>query len=302
MDKNNISLIINCNKNDIPNININKFKNQYSKIYFNFNNNLDNIINQLETKYYSIWKYNHKYTKLDNIDIIENKLLNDIYIIEDNVIDSYDIYKKLLYNDYVIISNNKSVKIQNLQIYIQLANLNKIFCIYDETKQFIILFHNLLYYFPIKYITFESIQDLYYTIKQYKLNTYILSNISPALTNKIDDKIYIHLVIHNINYYICNIIKYIKKYVSNNIYIYNINSYDGIDYELICNIYNCHYIFFNDINDVKLKIKNNINLKKINIVINLIKDIDYSISNILDIIYNHNLKNTHAIYNDHISN
>ena len=67
MDKNNISLIINCSKKDIPNIDINIFKNQYSKIYFNFNNNLDNIINQLETEYYSIWNFNNEYKNIDNL-------------------------------------------------------------------------------------------------------------------------------------------------------------------------------------------------------------------------------------------
>ena len=44
MDKSNISLIINCNKTDIPNIYINKFKNKYNKIYINLKINIYNII------------------------------------------------------------------------------------------------------------------------------------------------------------------------------------------------------------------------------------------------------------------
>ena len=69
MDKSNISLIINCNKKDIPNIDINKFKNQYSKIYFNFNNNLDNIIDQLKTNFYSIWDFDKDYKNINNLSI-----------------------------------------------------------------------------------------------------------------------------------------------------------------------------------------------------------------------------------------
>ena len=70
MDKSNISLIINCQKEDIPNIDIDKFKDKYSKIYFNFNNNLENIVNQLETKYYSIWDFDKDYKNINNLSIL----------------------------------------------------------------------------------------------------------------------------------------------------------------------------------------------------------------------------------------
>lgn len=77
VNKKNISLIINCKKEDIKNIDINYFKDQYSKIYFNINNNLDKIIDNIETNYYSIWEYNEEYKNIDNLKEIS---INKSYI------------------------------------------------------------------------------------------------------------------------------------------------------------------------------------------------------------------------------
>ena len=76
MDKNQISLIINCQKNDIPNIDISKFKDNYIHIFFNYNNLMDEIINNIQTKYYSIWDYNSNYTNINNL---------YIYTLEDSI-------------------------------------------------------------------------------------------------------------------------------------------------------------------------------------------------------------------------
>ena len=69
------------------------------------------------------------------------------------------------------------------------------------------------------------------------------------------------------------------------------NSYDGIDYELITSYYNCEYFYLTgaDIDSILFTKKNN----KRTIYINLINDYDYSINNIYNIIYNKNYKNIH---------
>ena len=125
MDKNNISLIINCSKKDIPNIDINIFKNQYSKIYFNFNNNLDNIINQLETKYYGIWNFNNEYKNIDNIyiqSVNDNKQLVCIII-------------NLINNDNIIDIGEQNKVLENIfKIYYNY----KIFINYDDSYQSLI--------------------------------------------------------------------------------------------------------------------------------------------------------------------
>ena len=58
MNKENISLIINCQKEDIENINMAYFNDKYARVYFNIKLNdkeyLDKIINNIKTKYYSI--------------------------------------------------------------------------------------------------------------------------------------------------------------------------------------------------------------------------------------------------------
>jgi len=304
MNKEDISLIINCNQEDIKNIDISYFNDSYQRIYFNIKPNdkeyLDKIIDNMETEYYSIWDYNKKYKDINNINII--KKINNIYIIDNNFINSNKIYNSLQNNEYIIITENNNLKIKNLSQHIQQAQLNKIFCIYDEKNKFIILFHNLLYYFPVNYITFTSLTDIYNTINIYKLKTYILSSINNNIKYNLDNKICVHIIIHNINYDICNIVKYIKTYISDYIYVYDINSYDGIDYKLICSNYNLYYTFIENINNVSNSIKNNIHPNKTNIILNLIDDNDYSIQNITNIIYNHKFKNIHTIIDDNIFN
>ena len=79
MNKKNISLIINCNKENIKDIDINKFNNHYSKIYFNINDNINSILNILTTQYYSIWDYNSEYKNINNLFIYN--INNSYYIV-----------------------------------------------------------------------------------------------------------------------------------------------------------------------------------------------------------------------------
>ena len=73
----NLSLIINCKNDDIPNIDMSLFNKKYDRILFNTNNNLSDIISILTTEYYSIWDYNTEYTNINNL---------YVYDINDNLI------------------------------------------------------------------------------------------------------------------------------------------------------------------------------------------------------------------------
>ena len=77
MNKENISLIINCSKEDVDNIDMSYFANKYARTYFNINPNnekyLNILINDMETQYYSIWDYNIEYVNIDNLNIILNE-------------------------------------------------------------------------------------------------------------------------------------------------------------------------------------------------------------------------------------
>ena len=76
--QNDISLIVNCSKEDIEYIDRTHFDN-YKRIYFNiFPDNhqyLEKIIEDMVTKYYSIWDYNSNYDNLDNLDILQQQIL-----------------------------------------------------------------------------------------------------------------------------------------------------------------------------------------------------------------------------------
>lgn len=85
MNKFDISLVINCRKEDIMNINIDHYKNDYSKIYFNYNDNLDNILINSNTKYYSIISYNES-VDLNKLPIIINQYYKSKKYIENPVI------------------------------------------------------------------------------------------------------------------------------------------------------------------------------------------------------------------------
>jgi len=86
MKKDDISLIINCKKEDIENIDMAYFNDNYQKIFFNIKPQdqeyLNQIINIVETDYYSIWDYNDNYTNLYNLNIYFTKPQNiDISIL-----------------------------------------------------------------------------------------------------------------------------------------------------------------------------------------------------------------------------
>lgn len=86
MNKENISLIINCQKEDIKNIKMEYFNDNYQKVFFNIKPQnqeyLNQIINIIETNYYSIWDYNDNYTNLYNLNIYFTKPQNiDISIL-----------------------------------------------------------------------------------------------------------------------------------------------------------------------------------------------------------------------------
>lgn len=93
----NISLIINCSKEDIQNIDISKFDNKYDKIYFNYNDNLNGIINTINNntniKYYSVWNYNNLYNGINKLDIyninqnINISILIPVYNCESTICD-----------------------------------------------------------------------------------------------------------------------------------------------------------------------------------------------------------------------
>ena len=270
MNKKNISLIINCNKENIKDIDINKFNNNYSKIYFNINNNLENIINKLDTDYYDICDYNdNKYL------IIYSSFINYGELICD----------QLKMCKYLIIYNkiNNNYNCNDLNKYIDIIENNKILCMY--INDYIILNHNLIYYFPIEYINFNSLKHIYKTIQTFKLPSLSIGNINNININinKIND-IGIHILIHNINYYLVNILDYIKEHFTNYIYVYDIKSYDGIDYNLLCKYYNCKYIFIEDKDNILNEISNN-KFEKIknHILIDLINN-NYSLNDINNII------------------
>lgn len=81
MNKENISLIINCQKEDIENIDMAYFNDKYARVYFNIKPQdqeyLNQIINIIETSYYSIWDYNNSYQNINLLDIISNNFYFD---------------------------------------------------------------------------------------------------------------------------------------------------------------------------------------------------------------------------------
>ena len=97
MNKKDISLIINCKKEDIKNIKMDPF-NKYYKVYFNVfpkdKEYLSKIINNIETKYYSIWDYNSNYQNINNLNIILN------YNYQDTIIGIYYIATNIYINDF----------------------------------------------------------------------------------------------------------------------------------------------------------------------------------------------------------
>ena len=98
MNKENISLIINCQKGDIENINMAYFNDKYVRVYFNIKPDnkeyLSKIINNIETKYYSIWDYNSNYQNINNLNVILN------YNYQDTIIGIYYIATNIYINDF----------------------------------------------------------------------------------------------------------------------------------------------------------------------------------------------------------
>ncbi len=135
-NKKDISLIINCNKEDIENIDINYFKSQYSKVYFNVNNNLDKIINIIETEYYSIWDYNKEYKNINNLKEIS---INKSYIENPDISVIVCLYntKPELFKDCIIGLTNQTFK--NFEVLIVNDGSDKY---YNENKQLINSLHD----------------------------------------------------------------------------------------------------------------------------------------------------------------
>lgn len=267
-----MNLVVSLNNIDeLKDINIDEnIKEKFDNIFYVFN---DSQIEKIKLMY------------IENI-VISKNILNEYkintYKIINNTINSNIIYFKLLFNDYVIIYYDDYDTINNI-------DKNNLLYYHNKENNYIILYHNLIYYFPLNYISFSSITDLSNTLNLYNLSD---SNLPEYYNNDNDnDNIYIYLLIHNINYNLCNIIKYIYQNITHNICIYDMNSYDGIDYELITSYYNCEYFYLTgaDLDSILFTKKNN----KRTIYINLINDYDYSIINIYNIIYNKNYKNIH---------
>lgn len=103
MDKTKISLIINCTIDDIYKMNVSKFGNQYATAYYNYNNNLFSIINQLETDYYCIWDFDDEYKNLDNLSVFS----------KDDTIDFY--YNSYIKTNTYITDKQKLEKLKNVK-------------------------------------------------------------------------------------------------------------------------------------------------------------------------------------------
>ncbi len=73
MEKSNISLIINCQKEDINTIDISHFNDKYTRVYFNIKPEskeyLNKILTDIETEYYSIWDFDQNYRNIYNLNI-----------------------------------------------------------------------------------------------------------------------------------------------------------------------------------------------------------------------------------------
>ena len=71
MKKDDISLIINCKKEDIENIKMDYFNDNYANMFFNIESenqkHLKHIIDCIDTEYYSIWDYNQDYKNISNL-------------------------------------------------------------------------------------------------------------------------------------------------------------------------------------------------------------------------------------------
>ena len=85
MNKENISLIINCKIEDIPTIDASRFD-EYFRIYYNVypddREYFNQIIDGIETEYYSVWDFDNDYKNIDNLNIYYNKPQNiDISIL-----------------------------------------------------------------------------------------------------------------------------------------------------------------------------------------------------------------------------
>ena len=122
MQKENISLIINCNQADIPHINMDYFQDSYKRVFFNIKPNdknyLDKIINNIETEYYSIWEYNEEYKNINNLNIFNN--YNDImlYLTTSNIKYTYENFN--IFNSHkcvIVIPIYKQNKLTPFEIY-----------------------------------------------------------------------------------------------------------------------------------------------------------------------------------------
>ena len=75
MNKENISLIINCKTEDIPTIDASHFD-EYFRIYYNVypddKEYFNQIIDGIETEYYSVWDFDNDYKNIDNLEKIFN--------------------------------------------------------------------------------------------------------------------------------------------------------------------------------------------------------------------------------------
>lgn len=303
INKNEITLICNCSFDDIENV-LKMYENSVNSIIFNFNNS-KSLLDEVKTKYYIECNYGDDISKL----VIFEKTTNgyDVYKInnKNEELNSLEIYYKLKTNDYVIICKDiKDVDYKNIDM--NLSKLNKILCYYDEENTYMILMHDLIYYFPIEYISCLTIKKLFSLISLYDIKYYLLSNVSNEPLKNLNDKVHIHLIIHNINYHLCNILNFLKTSITNKISIYDIQSYDGIDYKLISNVNNCKYAYINEtenvLKNIFKKCKNTINKEDMNIFINLIDDSDYSLENIYNIICNKHYKNIHFDFYENLSN
>ena len=133
MSKNeNISLVINCHKENITDIDIQKFKDKYKQIYFNINDDINKILDIIETEYYSIWDYNKEYKNINNLKEIS---INNHNIISSNL--------QLKINNTICIVINISnddltvEQIQSLENIITTYNNDYIICLIPESNKFI---------------------------------------------------------------------------------------------------------------------------------------------------------------------
>lgn len=101
VNKEDIILIIICKKEDINKINTENFDNNYHKIYYNYNHNLEYILMFDKSKYYSIYDYNNQ----DNI--------NDSFIILNPYYEEKEYIKNPEISVIVCLYNNPTKDFKN---------------------------------------------------------------------------------------------------------------------------------------------------------------------------------------------